>query len=87
VVAHVGYMEVPDVPQLLHRAERLGLRPLARDAYYVVGRDDVVFATGTGMPLWRKYLFLFLSRNARGLAARLSIPPQRVISIGGQVAI
>lgn len=87
VTAHVGYMELPDVPHLLHAAERLGLGPAARDAYYVVGRDDVVFASGLGMPLWRKYLFLFLTRNARSLAARFSIPPQRVITIGGQVVI
>jgi KUP system potassium uptake protein len=87
VTAHVGFMERPDVPAMLHVAERLGLGARARDAWYVVGGEDVVFESGRGMPLWRKYLFLFLSRNARSLAARLRIPPQRVVTIGGQVPI
>jgi KUP system potassium uptake protein len=87
VTAHLGYMESPDLPQLLHSAERLGLGARARDAFYVVEREDVIVTAERGMARWRKYLFLFLCRNARGMAARLRIPPDRGISLGGQVAV
>jgi KUP system potassium uptake protein len=87
VRAHLGYMESPDVPKLLHDAERFGLGARARDAFYVLEREDVVLTAARGMSHWRKLLFLFLARNARGMAARLRIPPERGITLGGQVAV
>jgi len=40
---------------------------------------------GQGMADWRKFLFRFLSRNARSATDFFAIPPNRVVEIGAQI--
>ncbi len=87
VEAHVGFMERPNVPKLLREAERLGLGFRTDNATYFLGRDDVVVASPRGMARWRKRLFLVMARNAEFAGAHFSIPPERIIELGGQVQI
>jgi KUP system potassium uptake protein len=87
VEAHVGFMERPLVPKLLREAERLGLGFRTDNATYFLGRDDVVVASPRGMARWRKRLFLVMARNAEFAGAHFSIPPERIIELGGQVQI
>jgi KUP system potassium uptake protein len=87
VIAHIGFMELPDVPKLLREAERAGLEARTSDAVYFLGRDDIVTRCPRGMLLWRKKLFLFLARNAQYAAASFGIPPGRVMEVGGQMEI
>jgi KUP system potassium uptake protein len=87
VIAHIGFMELPDVPKLLRDAERAGLEVRTNEAVYFLGRDDIVTRSPRGMLLWRKKLFLFLARNAQYAAASFGIPPARVMEVGGQVEI
>jgi KUP system potassium uptake protein len=87
VEAHVGFMERADVPRLLREAERVGLGFRTDSATYFLGRDDVVVSSPRGMATWRKHLFLFMSRNAEFAGTHFGIPPERIIELGGQVAI
>jgi KUP system potassium uptake protein len=87
VEAHVGFMERPIVPKLLREAERLGLGFRTDNATYFLGRDDVIVASPRGMARWRKRLFLIMARNAEFAGAHFSIPPERIIELGGQVQI
>ncbi|HPF26483.1 MAG: potassium transporter Kup [Steroidobacteraceae bacterium] len=87
VVAHIGFMDSPNVPRILRDAERRGLGFDTQRATYFLGRDDVVIGNRPGMATWRKQLFLFMTRNAQFAAAHFGIPPQRVIEVGGQVEI
>ncbi len=87
VEAHVGFMERPNVPKLLREAERLGLGFRTDNATYFLGRDDIIVASPRGMARWRKRLFLFMARNAEFAGAHFSIPPERIIELGGQVQI
>jgi KUP system potassium uptake protein len=87
VRARVGFMEVPQVPALLHEAERAGLGVRTDDAVYFVGHDDVVITDARGMARWRKLLFLFLANNSQFIGNSFGIPPGRLMQVGGQVEI
>jgi KUP system potassium uptake protein len=39
------------------------------------------------MALWREKLFAFLGRNAAQAAEYYSLPPNRVVEMGGQINI
>ncbi|MEZ5474050.1 MAG: KUP/HAK/KT family potassium transporter [Steroidobacteraceae bacterium] len=87
VVVRSGFMEVPDVPKLLHEASQL-VRDLRTDqAQYFLGRDDIVMGAARTMSSARKRLFLFLARNSLFAAASFGIPPNRVMEVGGQIEI
>ncbi|HUO78568.1 MAG TPA: KUP/HAK/KT family potassium transporter, partial [Steroidobacteraceae bacterium] len=87
VEAHVGFMERANVPKLLRESERLGLGFRTDNATYFLGRDDIVVSSPRGMARWRKRLFLIMARNAEFAGAHFSIPPERIIELGGQVQI
>ncbi|HZF15364.1 MAG TPA: KUP/HAK/KT family potassium transporter [Steroidobacteraceae bacterium] len=87
VVVKVGFMEQPQVPRLLRDAERCGLPVRTHDATFFLARDDIVAGGRRGLATWRKYLFLILARNAEFAGAHFSIPPERIVEIGGQVQI
>jgi KUP system potassium uptake protein len=87
VLARCGFMESPNVPELLAVAmERL---PLGPDDYehitYYVGRETFL-ATGRGkMGRWSETLFAFLSRNAQPATMYFGIPPDQVVELGTQI--
>jgi KUP system potassium uptake protein len=88
VIAHIGFMELPDVPKLLKEAKRVAPELQIDDAIYFLGRDDlVVGAAPRGMARWRKRLFVFLARNSLFAAAGFGLPPARVMEVSGQVEI
>jgi KUP system potassium uptake protein len=87
VRARVGFMELPQVPALLHEAERAGLGVRTDDAVYFVGHDDVVITDARGMSRWRKLLFLFLANNSQFIGNSFGIPAARLMQVGGQVEI
>jgi KUP system potassium uptake protein len=87
VHAHIGFMEIPDVPKLLRDSEKLGLGFRTDDATFFLGRDDIVIGNPRGMSPWRKRLFLFLTHNSQFAGAHFGIPPERIMEIGGQVQI
>jgi KUP system potassium uptake protein len=87
VEIHIGFVETVDVPRLLREAERLGLGFRTDDATYFLGRDDIVLSSPRGMARWRKQLFAFMARNAEFAGTHYSLPPERIIELGGQVEI
>jgi KUP system potassium uptake protein len=87
VEIHIGFVERADVPRLLREAERLGLGFRTDDATYFLGRDDIILSSPRGMARWRKRLFAFMARNAEFAGTHYSLPPERIIELGGQVEI
>ena len=87
VIARIGFMELPHVPRLLQEAEKAGLGVRTEDAVYFVGHDDIVLSDARGMWRWRKLLFLFLAHNSQFAGTSFSIPPARLMEVGGQVEI
>jgi KUP system potassium uptake protein len=87
VVAHYGFMEVPNVPLLLSRirSERF---PIDLDqASYFLGREQLIATGASGMGRWREALFAYLSRNAQSANTYFRVPPNRVVELGAQVEL
>jgi KUP system potassium uptake protein len=85
VVAHVGFMQTPNVPELLQRCEGHGIRTNPMSTTYYLGRETLLSTGTTKMARVRKHLFSFLSRNARPPSGFFSLPPNRVVELGTQI--
>jgi len=86
VTAHYGFMESPDVMDILRRCRARGLEADLADTSFYLGRETLILKrNGQGMADWRKFLFRFLSRNARSATDFFAIPPNRVVEIGAQI--
>ncbi|MCY0386639.1 potassium transporter Kup [Robbsia sp. Bb-Pol-6] len=90
VTVRHGFMEIPNVPALLRLAQKdiPGWTYEVEDTSFFLARDTII-ATGEthAMALWRDKLFAFLGRNAARAAEYYSLPPNRVVELGGQINI
>jgi KUP system potassium uptake protein len=86
VVAHYGFMQRPNVPEILQLCATRGVT-IGTDISYFLSRESLRLTGTSGMAMWRKVLFAFLSRNAHSVTDFFSIPPGRVIELGMQVEI
>ena len=87
VVARFGFMETPSIISALRAAEDKGLEYKPDETTYVVGRENPLVSSGSGMPIWRKRLFAIMGRNAQLAAIHFGVPAHRVIEIGSQVRL
>jgi KUP system potassium uptake protein len=87
IIAKYGYMETPNVIDILTKAKGADLQFDFDTISYYLGRESFVMTGDSGMAGWRKRLFVFLSRNARPATEFFNLPPDRVIEIGSQVRI
>ena len=87
VTTSYGYMQVPNVPYILHLCEIKGLKGITRDTSYFLGRVTVLNTGKSKMPRWQESLFAYLYRNARPATAFFRIPPNRVIELGMQIKL
>jgi KUP system potassium uptake protein len=85
--AHYGFMETPDMPDLMRRFVDVGLPIDQADTSYYVGRETLLLTKDVSLALWRKRLFRFLARNSRSATDFFSIPPNRVVEIGTQIEL
>ncbi|HWB07252.1 MAG TPA: potassium transporter Kup [Verrucomicrobiales bacterium] len=84
VSGHYGFMQQPDVPQLLEACEAEGLKLDPMQTSFFLGRETVI-PKGKLLSRWRGKLFGVLSRNALNAVAYYNIPPGRVVEFGIQV--
>jgi KUP system potassium uptake protein len=85
VVARFGFMETPNVPQILALCSQRGLATRPGDTSFFLGRERLIVGGSFPMSRWRKKLFVFLSRNARSATEYFGIPPNRVVELGAQI--
>ncbi len=91
VVAHFGFMESPDVKEVMELLRRVGVRSKPLDTSYYLGREQLIPMRkawkrgGLSMNMWRKRLFAVMSRNGRSAAEFFQLPPNRVVEIGTQI--
>jgi KUP system potassium uptake protein len=86
--ARYGFMEKPDIPALLGRANTLGCALRLDDVTYFVGHETVVHrGDGKGLPRWEEALFAAMVRNAAHVSDFFSLPSDNVVEIGRQIAI
>lgn len=83
VLAHYGFMQIPNVPQALRRAKDAGLVIDPETVTYYIGRETLVPTRNTPtMMAWREKLFAFMSRNAIRATDFYQIPPDRTVELG-----
>jgi KUP system potassium uptake protein len=87
LTAHYGFMETPDVPELLGYCTPIGLRIDPADTSYYLGRETLLPIRDGSMAYWRKRVFRILSRNSRSATDFFSIPSNRVVEIGTQIEL
>ena len=85
VVARYGFMEEPNVPQVLAQCGRQGLHVDINRTTFFLGHETLIAAAKPAMPLWRERLFAYMSRNALPATAFFDLPPNRVIEVGTQI--
>jgi KUP system potassium uptake protein len=88
VHAHFGFMEQPDIPALLQRAQAKGYPVDASNATYFIGRETVVRREdGGALPRLAQSTFAFLLRNSSEAIEYFRLPRDMVFEIGRQFAI
>ncbi len=91
VVARYGFMESPDVKEVLGVLRPMGVKTRPLDTSYYLGREELIPADkawkkgGMTMNIWRKRLFALMAKNARSAAAFFQLPPNRVVELGTQI--
>ena len=90
VVAVYGFMQSPNVPQVLEVVDQMGIRCKPMETSYFLGRERLI--PGRGRPddpyaisHWRKVVFAIMARNARSATEFFGIPPNRVVELGTQI--
>jgi KUP system potassium uptake protein len=87
IIARYGFMESPNVVAALRAAEEAGVPYEPEQTVYVVGRENPIFAVGSGMPLWRKRLFAFMGRNSQLAAIHFGVPSHRLLEVSSLVRL
>jgi KUP system potassium uptake protein len=87
-IARFGFMERPDVPELLREAALDGCTLDLQDVTFFVGHETIV-ARGPGMGLPRpiEAAFAFMQRNAMHATDYFRVPHNAVVEIGREIAI
>jgi KUP system potassium uptake protein len=85
VKAKYGFMQSPEVRDIMANARNSGLVCASGSTSYYLGREQLLPIGPTRMSRWRKALFIFMSRNAQSATAFFNIPPNRVVELGTQI--
>jgi KUP system potassium uptake protein len=86
--ARYGFMERPNIPELLLASKLNGCTVSLSDVTYYVGHETVVGREdGGGLPAWQERLFAMMERNAAHVSDFLSLPSDQVVEIGRQISI
>ena len=87
VSAAYGFMQTPNVLELMDLCADRGLETRKTDTSFFLGRETLLITHKRGMARWRKHLFSFMSRNARPANLFFRIPPNRVVELGTQIEL
>ena len=88
VIARYGFMETPNVPEVMKRAAAAGPRDATAAAPATSSAARPSSPTGrSNMPRWRRALFMFLARNARSPTEFFGIPANEVVELGAQIEV
>jgi KUP system potassium uptake protein len=86
--ARYGFMERPDVPELLQQSAALGCPLHLDDVTYYVGHETIVPAEdGKRIAGWEETLYAAMVRNSARISDLLHLPTDSVVEIGRQIAI
>ena len=85
VKAKYGFMQTPNVPEVLALATERGIIAKPAETTYYLGRENLIPSGTKPLAGWRKRLFIFMQRNARPATEFFGIPSNRVVELGAQM--
>jgi KUP system potassium uptake protein len=84
---HFGFMEDPNIPDVLERIGSGDMRFNPMATSYFLGRETLIPTKRRGMAIWREHLFAWMVRNSSSASVFFSLPPNQVIELGAQVEL
>lgn len=87
VIARFGFMETPDIREVLDACRRQGLELTANTCSFFLSRETIVHGKRPVMSRWQSRLFAYLARNAQTAAAFFGLPANRVVELGLQIEL
>ena len=87
LVLHFGYMEDPDVPQVLERLSTTLIPFNPMSTSYFLGRETLIPTDHPGMAIWREHIFAWMTRNSSSASVFFNLPANQVIELGAQVEL
>jgi KUP system potassium uptake protein len=85
VRALYGFMERPNVRDIVARCREHGVTAAPEDTTYYLGRVRLIPSGPAPMMRWRKHLFSLMSRTASPVPEFFGIPPDRVVELGARI--
>jgi KUP system potassium uptake protein len=85
VVARFGFMESPQIMNVVQACEAQGLKITPNETTFFLSRETIIATARPGMAMWRERLFAFLARNAQTATIFFGLPANRVVELGMQV--
>jgi KUP system potassium uptake protein len=87
IEAFYGFMQKPNVPQIMKIVAQYGLVTDPMTTTFYMGRETLLTTGRSKMTRWRKALFAFMSRNAGNPTSYFGIPANRVVELGTQIEL
>jgi len=89
ITGRFGFQDSMDVPALLRLARERGLEgdPKLDNPSYFVSRISIIPTDRPGMAMWRKKLFLAISRNAANPVDIFHLPDERTVVMGSHIEL
>lgn len=85
IIGHYGFMEEPNVPDLLELCSTRGIEYRPMETTFFLSRETIIPSPKHGMAIWREKLFAVMSRNAQSATTFFGLPANRVVELGIQV--
>ncbi|ACS85677.1 potassium transporter Kup [Musicola paradisiaca] len=87
-VAYYGFMEKPNVPELLKNTSPLERCPDHESVTYYIGHESIVAKESRdALPRWQSHTFAWMVRNCLHITEHYQLPGNQVIEIGRRIAI
>jgi KUP system potassium uptake protein len=87
ITAKHGFMETPDVREIIRLCGAQGLQIDIRQTSFFIGRETLIPSPKPDLNFWQEKIFLFMFRNASTPILFFNIPPERVVELGAQFEI
>ncbi len=87
LTASYGFMERPDIPEILKSAVNLDGPWNPLDTTYFVSRQRVIPSAKTTATLWREHLFAIMLRISANATDFFRLPPNQVMELGDVVEL
>ena len=87
VVAQIGFMEKPNITEILREAEAHGVPYEPEQTTFFLSREELLPGQRSDLPPLRRRAFMQMARSAQVIADYYGLPPSRVVEIGTRLEI